>query len=91
MARHFPEAADQLIPVICRELAAGATGNTGIALVGALAPFGAAARQAQPELVDCLKTRRAAIVAARQIGLNGIRTREITDLLRNASQSTDPR
>ncbi|GAX58136.1 hypothetical protein [Streptomyces olivochromogenes] len=90
VARHFPEAADQLIPVIRRELAAGATGNTGIALVGALAPFGAAARQAQPELVDCLKTRRAAIVAARQIGLNGIRTREITDLLRDASQSTDP-
>jgi hypothetical protein len=88
-ARHFPEAADQLIPVIRCELAAGATGNTGIALVGALAPFGAAARQAQPELVDCLKSGRAAIVAARQLGLNGIQTKEITDLLRNAAQSTD--
>ncbi|MGW5124589.1 hypothetical protein ACWEQ7_11145 [Streptomyces sp. NPDC004069] len=31
-----------------------------------------------------------ATVAARQIGLNGIRTQEITDLLRNAAQSTDP-
>ncbi|MBV7699510.1 hypothetical protein [Streptomyces sp. TRM70350] len=89
-ARHFPEAPDQLIPVIRRELASGATGNAGIALVGALAPFGAAARQAQPELVDCLSTGRAAIVAARQIGLNGIRTREVTDLLRNAAQSNDP-
>ncbi|MFE9174453.1 hypothetical protein ACFYNZ_34305 [Streptomyces kebangsaanensis] len=89
-AQHFPEAADQLIPVIRRELAAGATGNTGIALVEALAPFGAAARQAQPELVDCLRTGRAAIVAARQTGFNGIQTREITDLLRNAAQSSNP-
>ncbi|WP_329369805.1 hypothetical protein [Streptomyces sp. NBC_01483] len=89
-AHHFPEAADQLVPVIRHELAAGATGNTGIALVRALAPFCAAARGAQPELVDCLKTRRAAIVAARQIGSNGIQTPEITDLLRNAAQSTDP-
>ncbi|GHB75839.1 hypothetical protein GCM10010377_77890 [Streptomyces viridiviolaceus] len=88
-ARHFPEAADQLIPVIRRELAAGATGNTGIALVGALEPLGAAACQAQRELVDCLKTGRAAIVAARQLGLNGIQTREITELLCNAAQSTD--
>ncbi|MER5474049.1 hypothetical protein ABZX90_15140 [Streptomyces sp. NPDC002935] len=88
-AQHFPETADRLIPVIRRELAAGATGNEGIALVRALAPFGAAARAAQPELVDCLKNRRAAIVAARQIGLNGIRTPEITDLLRNATRSTD--
>ncbi|MFF4763322.1 hypothetical protein [Streptomyces sp. NPDC001292] len=89
-AQHFPDAADQLIPVIRRELAADATGNTGIALVGALEPFGTAARHAQPELVDCLKTGRAAIVAARQIGLNGIQTQEITDLLRNAAQSSDP-
>lgn len=89
-ARHFPEAADQLIPVIRRELAAGATGNEGIALVGALAPFGDAARQALPELVACLQTRRAAIVAARQLGANGIATRETTDLLCEATQSTDP-
>ncbi|OIJ87668.1 hypothetical protein [Streptomyces colonosanans] len=88
-ARHFPEAAEQLIPVIRRELAAGATGNEGIALVGALAPFGAAARQALPELVACLRTRRAAIVAARRLGANGIATREITDLLREAAHSTD--
>ncbi|WP_171112967.1 MULTISPECIES: hypothetical protein [unclassified Streptomyces] len=88
-ARHFPEAAGRLIPVIRRELASGATGNAGIALVGALAPFGAAARQAQPELVDCFRTGRAAIVAARQIGLNGIQTREVTDLLRNAAKSND--
>ncbi|GEC08323.1 hypothetical protein SSP24_59780 [Streptomyces spinoverrucosus] len=88
-ARHFPEAADRLIPVIRRELASGATGNAGIALVGALTPFGAAARQAQPELVDCLRTGRAAIVAARQIGLNGIQTQEVTDLLRNAANSND--
>ncbi|MFJ8488967.1 hypothetical protein ACIRBZ_11455 [Streptomyces sp. NPDC094038] len=88
-ARHFPEAADRLIPVIRRELAAGATGNEGIALVSALTPFGAAARQAQPELVACLRTRRAAIVAARRLGDNGIATRETTDLLREATRSTD--
>ncbi|MEU6553900.1 hypothetical protein ABZ915_27035 [Streptomyces sp. NPDC046915] len=88
-ARHFPEAGDQLIPVIRRELAAGATGNEGIALVGALAPFGAAARQALPELVACLRTRRAAIVAARRLGADGIATRETTDLLCAATQSSD--
>ncbi|WP_393082065.1 hypothetical protein [Streptomyces sp. LN704] len=88
-ARRFPEAAGQLVPVIRHELAAGAIGNPGIALVNALAPFGAAAHEAQPELLDCLRTRRAAIVAARRIGLNGIQTSEITDLLHNATQSTD--
>ncbi|WP_405831306.1 hypothetical protein [Streptomyces sp. NBC_01176] len=88
-ARHFPEAAGRLIPVIRHELAAGATGNPGIDLVNALAPFGAAAREALPELVDCLRTRRAAIVAARRIGIDGIRTPEITDLLREATRSTD--
>lgn len=71
-ARQFPEAAEQLIPVIRRKLAAGATGNTGSALVGALEPFGAAACQAQRELVDCLKTGRAAIVAARQLGFTDL-------------------
>ncbi|MGW1723514.1 hypothetical protein ACWCQK_11375 [Streptomyces sp. NPDC002306] len=35
-ARSFPEAADRLMPVIRRELAAGATGNEAIALVEAL-------------------------------------------------------
>ncbi|KAB1986331.1 hypothetical protein [Streptomyces triticiradicis] len=90
-ARHFPEAADRLIPVIRRELAAGATGNDGIALVQALEPFGAvAAAAARPELVDCLKTRRAAIVAARRLGANGVRTPEITDLLLDATGSSDP-
>lgn len=88
-AQRFPEAADRLIPLIRRELAAGATGNDGIALVQALAPFGTAALAAQPELVDCLRTRRAAIVAARQLGSNGILTPEITDLLRDATQSSD--
>ncbi|MET7981235.1 MULTISPECIES: hypothetical protein [unclassified Streptomyces] len=88
-ATRFPEAADRLIPVIRRELAAGATGNDGIALVQALAPFGTAARAAQPELADCLRTRRAAIVAARQLGSNGIRTPEITGLLLEAAQGND--
>ncbi|MFJ9350966.1 hypothetical protein [Streptomyces sp. NPDC101237] len=88
-ARCFPGAADQLIPVIRQALAAGATGNEGIALVGALAPLGAAARQAQPELVACLRTRRAAIVAARRLGANGVATTEITDLLLDATQSAD--
>ncbi|MGW7612552.1 hypothetical protein ACWGKW_35940 [Streptomyces sp. NPDC054766] len=89
-ARHFPEAADRLIPVIRHELAAGATGNDGIALVQALTPFGtAAAVAARPELIDCLRTRRAAIVAARQLGSIGVRTPEITDLLLDATQSSD--
>ncbi|MFD8736834.1 hypothetical protein ACFV06_18225 [Streptomyces sp. NPDC059618] len=88
-ARHFPEAAGRLIPVIRRELAAGADGNDGIALVQALARFGTAARAAQPELIDCLGTRRAAIVAARQLGANGVRTPEITDLLEEATRSGD--
>ncbi|MFI0967279.1 hypothetical protein ACH4S8_38720 [Streptomyces sp. NPDC021080] len=88
-ARCFPEAADRLIPAIRRELAAGATGNDGIALVQALAPFGTAARAAQPELVDCLRTRRAAIVAARQLGADGTGTPEITDLLLEATRNSD--
>ncbi|MFC1406460.1 MULTISPECIES: hypothetical protein [Streptacidiphilus] len=88
-ARHFPEDGELLIPAIRRELAAGATGNDGIALVQSLAHFGAAARQAQPELVDCLRTRRAAIVAARLLGTNGSATPETIDLLREATQSAD--
>ncbi|WP_328669524.1 hypothetical protein [Streptomyces sp. NBC_00328] len=88
-AQRFPEAADRLIPVIRRELAAGATGNDGIALVRALDPFGAEARAAEPELIDCLRTRRAAIVAARRLGANGVSTPEITSLLHKATQSTD--
>ncbi|MFJ3794518.1 hypothetical protein [Kitasatospora sp. NPDC090091] len=88
-AQSFPEAADRLIPAIRRELAAGATGNDGIALVQALVAFGSSARQAQPELVECLRTRRAAIVAARQLGLNGLRTPEVTELLAEAVRSTD--
>lgn len=88
-ARHFPTAAEQLTPVIRRQLAAGAAGNEGIALVLALAPLGAAARQAQPELVDCLRTRRAAIVAAEQLGANGPATAEVVELLREAAGSSD--
>ncbi|MFD9004599.1 hypothetical protein ACFV0T_27190 [Streptomyces sp. NPDC059582] len=86
----FPEAADRLIPVIRRELAAGATGNDGIALVEALAPFGTAARQAEAELVDCLRTRSAAVVAARRLGLNGVLTPQIAALLEESVGSTDP-
>ncbi|MGW5093755.1 hypothetical protein ACWEQ1_26670 [Streptomyces nodosus] len=93
-ARHFPEAADRLIPVIRRELAAGATGNTGIALVQALERFGADAfgadvRRAQLELVDCLRTGRAAVVAARLLGLSGTPTTETTELLHSAALSSD--
>ncbi|MFC9331068.1 hypothetical protein [Kitasatospora sp. NPDC057015] len=89
-ARHYPQAADRLVPAIRRELARGATGNEGIALVRALESSGTAARRAQPELVDCLRDRRAAIVAARQLGLNGVPTQETVDLLRDAMRSTDP-
>ncbi|WP_152626413.1 hypothetical protein [Streptacidiphilus carbonis] len=88
-ARHLPEASELLIPVIRRELAAGADGNDAIALVQSLAHFGSAARLAQPELVDCLRTRRAAIVAARRLGANGLSTPGITDLLSEATQGAD--
>ncbi|MFG2341250.1 hypothetical protein [Streptomyces yangpuensis] len=89
-ASSCPGAADRLIPEIRRTLASGATGNEAVDLIGALTGFGAAARQAQPELLDCLRTRRAAVVAARQIGLNGVVTPEITALLHEATHSTDP-
>ncbi|MEU6293728.1 hypothetical protein [Streptomyces erythrochromogenes] len=88
-ASSFPEAADRLVPPIRRTLAAGATGNGAIALIGALERCGAAARQAQPELLDCLRTRRAAVVAARRIGRAGIVTPETTALLHDAARSTD--
>ncbi|MEV7526308.1 hypothetical protein [Streptomyces sp. NPDC091371] len=88
-SRSFPEAGELLIPVIRRELAAGAAGNAAGELVGALDPFGVAARQAQPELLDCLRTRLAPVAAARRLGLNGIATPETTALLREAARSTD--
>lgn len=89
-ARSRPEAADRLIPEIRRELAAGATGNDAITLVRALAPLGAAGHQAQPELVECLRTRRAAVVAAQQLGAGGVATQETVDLVAEAAQSSDP-
>ncbi|WP_416966666.1 hypothetical protein [Streptomyces sp. 4F14] len=88
-AHHFPDAADRLLPLIRRQLAAGATGNDAIALVTALTPFGAAAREAHPELIGCLATDRAAIVAARALGDLGIRTPETVALLRKAMDSPD--
>ncbi|MEW1910089.1 hypothetical protein AB0442_16800 [Kitasatospora sp. NPDC085895] len=88
-ARSFPDAADRLVPAIRRALAAGADGNAAVALVGALERFGPAARQARPELTDCLRTGRAAIVAARLLGLLGERTEEVTGLLQEAALSTD--
>ncbi|MGW2269765.1 hypothetical protein [Streptomyces yangpuensis] len=90
VAASCPGAADRLVPEIRRTLACGATGNEAVDLIGALTECGAAARRAQPELLDCLRTRRAAVVAARQLGLNGVVTPEITDLLHEATHSTDP-
>ncbi len=88
-ARAFPAEGDLLIPAIRRELAAGATGNATTDLIEALAPFGTAARQASPELVDCLRTGRAPIAAARRLGLDAIATPEIITLLDTAAQSAD--
>ncbi|MFE0464306.1 hypothetical protein ACFW1A_34135 [Kitasatospora sp. NPDC058965] len=85
----FPGAGARLIPVIRRQLAAGATANDGIALVLALEPLGAGAREAQDELVDCVRTGRAAIVAARQLGRTGVPTPEAVELLGAALQSGD--
>ncbi|WP_129841083.1 hypothetical protein [Streptomyces sp. RFCAC02] len=89
-AASFPGAADRLIPVIRRELAAGATGNEGSALVDALGAFGAAARAAQPELLDCLRTRRAPVAAARLLGLHGTPEQEVITLLAEATGSAEP-
>ncbi|WP_052850539.1 hypothetical protein [Streptomyces avicenniae] len=88
-AVHFPQGADRLIPVIRRELAAPARGVTAVALIEALAPFGAAARQARPEPLDCLRTRRAADLAARSLGLVGEATEETVALLHDAMRSTE--
>ncbi|MCX5010372.1 hypothetical protein OG765_05125 [Streptomyces sp. NBC_00555] len=88
-ALSFPEAGDRLIPAIRSALAAGATGNAAIDLVGALERFGTAARQARPELVDCLRTGRGAIVAARLLGCTSIPSPEPTALLLKAVQSAD--
>ncbi|MFE3557824.1 hypothetical protein ACFXKW_23585 [Streptomyces sp. NPDC059193] len=88
-SRAFPTAGDLLIPVIRRELAAGATGNAATDLVEALAPFGATARQAEPELVDCLRTHRAPIAAARRLGLDTIATPETIALLVKSAQHPD--
>ncbi|MFK0170546.1 hypothetical protein ACIQU5_17210 [Streptomyces sp. NPDC090306] len=89
-ARHCPEDTDRLIPEIRRALAAGATGNDAIALVRALEPLGAGARVALPELVECLRTRRAAVVAARWLGAGGVATQETVDLVADATRSSDP-
>ncbi|WP_030857938.1 hypothetical protein [Streptomyces sp. NRRL S-37] len=85
----FPEAGDELTAVIREELSAGATGNAAAALIAALEPLGTPARQARPELVECLRTRRAAVAAARQLGLDGILTGGISSALREAGQSSD--
>ncbi|MFF9483498.1 hypothetical protein [Streptomyces sp. NPDC014676] len=85
----FPEAGDELTAVIREELSAGATGNAAAALIAALEPLGAPARRARPELVECLRTRRAAVAAARQLGLNGILTGEVSSALREAGRSSD--
>ncbi|WP_037628183.1 hypothetical protein [Streptomyces aureus] len=84
-ARCFPEAGDRLVPLIRRKLAAGA--GDGTALIQALAPLGAAARAALPEVVDCLRTGRAAVAAARRLGVDGENTPEITGLLLDATRS----
>ncbi|MFI8500593.1 hypothetical protein ACIGFK_19145 [Streptomyces sp. NPDC085524] len=88
-ALSFPEAGDRLIPAIRSALAAGATGNDAIHLVAALERFGTAAGQAQPELVDCLRTGRGAVVAARLLGRVGTPSTETTSALLEAAQSTD--
>ncbi|MFD9476261.1 hypothetical protein [Streptomyces nojiriensis] len=88
-ALSFPEAGDRLIPAIRSALAAGATGNAAIDLVGALERFGTAAGQARPELVDCLRTGRGAIAAARLLGCTGVPSPQPTALLLEAVQSAD--
>lgn len=81
----FPEAADRLIPAIRSELAAGAADGGGIALITALELFGPAARAAEPELLDCLRSGRAAVAAARQLGLQPGAAPEAVAALRGAA------
>ncbi|MEU9591152.1 hypothetical protein ACGF7W_01385 [Streptomyces sp. NPDC048219] len=88
-AADFPEAGDELTAVIREQLSAGATGNAANALIAALAHLGASARQARPELVDCLRTRRAPVAAARQLGLDGVLNGDVAAALREAEQSSD--
>ncbi|MFC8421560.1 hypothetical protein ACFUN7_11865 [Streptomyces sp. NPDC057236] len=88
-ATAFPEASDELTAVIRGELSAGAAGNAADALIAALEPLGAPARQARPELMECLRTRRAAVAAARQLGLDGALTGEVSSVLREARRSSD--
>ncbi len=89
-AEAFPGAGERLIPAIRRELAAGAAGNDGIALVQALGSFGDAAREAQPEVAECLRSGRAAVVSARRLGLDGLPAPEVVALLGEAAESGDP-
>ncbi|MFD7560028.1 hypothetical protein ACFV9E_36665 [Streptomyces sp. NPDC059835] len=89
-ALSFTEAGDRLIPAIRSALAAGATGNEAIDLIGALERFGTAAGQAQPEVIDCLDTGRGAVVAARLLGRIDIPGPQATTVLLRAAASTDP-
>ncbi|MGP3691271.1 hypothetical protein ACTVZO_42545 [Streptomyces sp. IBSNAI002] len=88
-SRAFPAAGDLLIPVIRRELAAGATGNAATDLIEALVPLGVEARQAQPELLACLRTNRAPVAAARLLGHDTNATPDTITLLAEAARSAD--
>ncbi|NUS17377.1 MAG: hypothetical protein HOY69_39285, partial [Streptomyces sp.] len=89
-ATHFPAAGDRLVPVLRRELAAGATGSEIIALTDALAALGPAAiRAAEPELVECLRSGRGSIVSARVLGPYATRSAETESLLRTGMGHRD--
>ncbi|MFJ4685756.1 hypothetical protein [Streptomyces sp. NPDC088789] len=88
-AECFPAAADRLVPVIGRALRAGAGGPERVALVEALASFGPDAREAVPELLESLRTGRAATAAARVLGLCGAAAPGTVALLEEAALRAD--
>ncbi|MEW2131932.1 hypothetical protein [Streptomyces sp. NPDC005435] len=88
-ATSFPEAAGRLIPALRAQLAAAETVFTCVTLIDALESFGPAAAQAGPELLDCLRTGRAAHAAARLLGLHAVPTPRLVALLREAVRDGD--
>ncbi|MEV7417211.1 hypothetical protein [Streptomyces sp. NPDC089919] len=89
-AESFPEAADRLVPEIRRLLAAGATGNEANALIRSLGSVdGTLAREARPELLDCLRSDRGPVLAARRLGTDGDPAPEVVRALRASMEAHD--
>ncbi|MEU6244047.1 hypothetical protein [Streptomyces sp. NPDC047024] len=88
-AASIPKAADRLLPPLTAQLASSKDEFTSATLIDALESFGPAAAQAQPELLDCLRTGRAARAAARLLGLHSVPTPPLIALLHEAARDGD--